>query len=504
MTRCIDVVRRVRGSVRARVALTAAAVFAVTLVAGSIVLLRTVEDRLVDDVRDSAAEALEQRAVQVRSDDFLVSPASAALRVGDDTVVYQLPATGVQPVVLAIRTVDPGAGTGTGADAGATGLVPIVTSDPAVPGGGEFIDRVVGTGGASAGVAFPAAIDPQSASLLGVTGSGSVMVSTYRITDDLSLATASSLAEVDITLDTTRQVLWWAVPALVLLVGVLAWALAGRALRPVRDITSQVAIINRESLHERVPAPRSRDEVSELASTMNSMLDRLEQSSESNRRLVSDAAHELRTPIAVIRAEVEVARRTAEATDWPDVTHRVLGETERLQQLVDDLLLLSRLDERLPTSSVVSVDDLVRDVAGRRRRVDVELHELAPAVELDVDADATRRALDHVVANAARHAASAVEIGVAVTDGTSPAVAITVDDDGPGIPSAERDRVLERFVRLDEGRSRDGGGSGLGLAVVADVMAAHGGEVIIGDSPLGGARVTLVFPTERSRVLVPT
>jgi signal transduction histidine kinase len=506
MSRVFDAVGRVRGSVRARVALAAAAVFALTLVVGSIVLLRAVESRLVDDVRTSAQNDLERRAQQLRgSTDLSMAAGTGAVQVGDGTVAFQLPAAGAQPVVLAIKTVDPAT------DPGDAGLVPILTTAPAVQGGGEFIDRMIATGATMGATTIDSSIDPQSASLLGIAGGRPFMVSTFRVSDDVSLATASSLAEVDITLDTTRQVLWWAVPALVLLVGALAWAIAGRALRPVHAITSQVAIINRESLHERVPTPNSRDEVGELARTMNSMLDRLEQSSEANRRLVSDAAHELRTPIAVIRAEIEVAMHSAPADDgrgWSGVSGRVLGETERLQQLVDDLLLLSRLDERLPTSTVVAVDDLVRDVAGRRRRVAVEVHDLAPDVELDIDADATRRALDHVVANAARHATSAVEIGVELGDDVdvtevpgAGAVAITVDDDGPGIPSDDRSRVLERFVRLDEGRSRDAGGSGLGLAVVADVMAVHGGEVVIGDSPLGGARVTLVFPRERTRVL---
>jgi signal transduction histidine kinase len=508
MSRTLIAIARVRGSVRARVALAAAAVFALTLGLGSVVLLRTVETRLVDDVSDSAQRTLQEQAVQVLSGDVIMASPTGAVKVGDNTIAFQLPDAGGQPVVAALDTLTadsettgsgnsgPAAiGSGSGAD-----LIPIVTT---TRGGtaGVLLEGVVSSGGSTAEYQLNTPIDAQSAQMFGVATAEPIMVSTLQVNPGLSLATASSLSEVNVTLDTTRQVLWWAVPLLVALVGALAWAIAGRALRPVHAITSQVATINRESLHERVPAPRSRDEVCELATTMNSMLDRLERSSDSNRRLVSDAAHELRTPIAVIRADLEVAQRSSAIADWSQVSDRVLAETDRLQQLIDDLLLLSRLDERRPATSLTSVDDLVRDVAGRRRRVDIELGELAPATDIDVDVDATRRALDHVVANAARHADSTVAISVDVTSGANPMVSIAVDDDGPGIPLADRDRVIERFVRLDEGRSRDAGGSGLGLAVVSDVMAAHGGDLIIGDSHLGGACVTLHFPLAQRQVL---
>ena len=146
--------------------------------------------------------------------------------------------------------------------------------------------------------------------------------------------------------------------------------------------------------------------------------------------------------------------------------------------------------------AAVDIGDVVQEVAARRRAVpvDVQIDDDASGDGMVVDADrlALHSAVDHLVANAARHADSRVHIEV---ERTADAVTVRVDDDGPGIPAADRERVVERFVRLDEGRTRDGGGSGLGLAVAAGVARAHGGTLTIDDAPIGGARVTVTLPT---------
>jgi signal transduction histidine kinase len=489
--RAATALRRAAGSVRVRVTLLAALAFAIVMLLTSAFLLRALEDRLVDDVRDADAAALREQAFDVAVAGL---PAPDALQqtvpiAGTNTVAFQVISSQGLPIVVFTDR-----GIGTGAQ-----LPPptgdILDSTEAA----TFFELAVDAGPGASGtvgarrVSVP--LDASARQLLGVGGtSDSLLVSTLRVGNGVSLATASSLDEVAQVVTTTRTVLWIAGPCLVLLVALLAWVLVGRALRPVHALTSRVASISSDSLHERVPVPPTADEIGELATTMNSMLARLEESAATNRRLVSDASHELRTPLAVVRTELEVARLTSGA-DWETICTNLLGEVDRMQDLVDDLLLLARTAERGLETSEVDVVDIVRDVASRRRRVDVR-------AELDVlddephrvlaDGAALRRALDHVVANAARHATTEVTVDVVAADD---AVELRVDDDGPGIPAAERERVLERFVRLDEGRARDHGGSGLGLAVAHDVVTALGGKLHITDAPAGGARVVLALPT---------
>ena len=185
----------------------------------------------------------------------------------------------------------------------------------------------------------------EGARLLGIEGDADQFTVSTLPVGGVVLATASPLDAVRDTLASTRQLLWVIGPVLVALVAGLAWILAGRALRPVQAVTSRVAEITSHSLHERVPEPASSDEIAELARTMNGMLGRLESATTSSRQLVSDASHELRTPITVMRAELEVARRTADP-DWQASASVLALELDRLQGLVDDLLLLARADEQ--------------------------------------------------------------------------------------------------------------------------------------------------------------
>lgn len=288
-----------------------------------------------------------------------------------------------------------------------------------------------------------------------------------------------------------RAILWWAVPSAVIGAGLVAWFLAGRALRPVHAITSRVAEISGGNLHERVPQPGTGDEVARLASTMNAMLDRLEIDDARLRRFVSDASHELRSPVAVLRSEAEVAARAPERSSVSELAEGVLVEAERLQRIVEDLLLLARGEERSVAVVVeVDVDDVVLVEAARRRRLPVDTSQVSAGRVLG-SVEAVQRTVAHLVDNAVRHASSQVSVGVRTDDRF---VVVWVDDDGPGVASADRARIFDRFTRLDDARTRDRGGAGLGLAVVAETVGRMGGTVEVEDATAGGARFSLRLP----------
>ena len=310
---------------------------------------------------------------------------------------------------------------------------------------------------------------------------------------EVSIIAASPLSEVSRSIDTLARTLLFAIPSLVALVGCLAWWVTGRALRPVHAITRRVADISATSLHERVPEPGGNDEVGELARTMNEMLGRLEHADLRQRQFVSDASHELRSPVASIRTELEVALLTPDHTDWRQVADNVLAEDARLDRIVGDLLTLARLGEQ-PNPGAgadVDLDDVVLAEAARTRRVVVDTSAVAPARTLG-RAEELARMAGHLLDNAARHARVRVATGVEHDVMGRPT--FWVDDDGAGVPVDQRTSIFERFGRLDEGRARDQGGAGLGLAVVRRIAERHGGTVEVTDSPLGGARFIVRLP----------
>jgi signal transduction histidine kinase len=327
-----------------------------------------------------------------------------------------------------------------------------------------------------------------------------VLVTTTRVdtaTGLVELVAASPVEPIERSVDAVRGGLLLALPVLVVIAGVLTWVLAGRALRPVESIRTEVESISGSTLDRRVPVPDSGDEVARLAETMNAMLDRLQDAADRQQQFVADASHELRSPVATIRTELEVAQRTATPDEWPAVAARLLAEEARLEAVIADLLLLATLDERAPMPDPVEVDlaDEARAEAERpgtdRGDVVVEVDAPEPAVVLG-NRTQLRRALANLLDNAGRHARGTVRLSVHQRDGR---VRVLVDDDGPGIPEADRERVFERFVRLDEHRARGGvGGSGLGLSLVRRIAARHHGTASVETAPLGGARLVLDLP----------
>ncbi|MEU5030121.1 sensor histidine kinase [Streptomyces milbemycinicus] len=284
-----------------------------------------------------------------------------------------------------------------------------------------------------------------------------------------------------------------AAAGLVLFVAALTWLLVGRALRPVAAIREEFTEITERDLHRRVPVSKARDEISRLARTMNATLDRLHQAMTRQRQFVADASHELRSPIAAVRAQLELALARPSRTDWPTAVHKALQDTERLQAVASDLLLLARLDaQEAPPRAPVDLAALAAE-EGRRHPGTVVAGDgdTRPAAVVHGSRVQLSRLLTNLTDNARRHARSTVSVGVAVRDDM---VELAVDDDGPGIPESDRERVFERFTRLDDARARQDGGTGLGLAIAKDIAHAHGGTLTLHTSPRGGARVLLRLP----------
>ncbi|WP_353374158.1 HAMP domain-containing sensor histidine kinase [Mycobacterium sp.] len=282
-----------------------------------------------------------------------------------------------------------------------------------------------------------------------------------------------------------------------IVVGVAAMAsyrLVKRSLRSVEAIRNRVAEISAAELSERVPVPPQKDEISALATTMNEMLARVEAGHAAQRRFVGDVSHELRSPLATIISALEVAQDYPEMVDDELKKGSLIPEAHRMHALVEDLLLLARADERGLTmrEDHVYLDVIAEGDAARVRR-DYGLHVYTDleAVRLTGDISGISRVLRNLLDNAVRHAKSRIEITVAARGDW---VVLTVGDDGPGIPVADRVRVFDRFVRIDTDRSREGGGTGLGLAIVAEIVSAHNGTIGIDERPGGGTRVTVSLP----------
>ncbi|MEU3479873.1 HAMP domain-containing sensor histidine kinase [Streptomyces sp. NPDC033753] len=466
--------RRPFGSVRAKATLGATLVVAVALLAAGVAVLLALRSNLGGQA-DAEADAAARRV-------------ASQIAAGTPYAELELPDAEDHPVqvvdrdgrVLAVSE-DLEAISGTG--------VPGVTPAPS-PGTDRDDDD---------------ADDPEAGRVGATTwhGEGRATVdgqaATYRFSqveatdprDETVLVYAgASLAGRQSTVGTAAVVMLAGLPLLLGVVAGVTWLVTRRALRPVEDIRREMAAITASAdLSRRVPEPVSRDEIARLARTTNETLAALESSVERQRRFVADASHELRSPIASLRTQLEVAAAHPDLLDLPGAVE----DTVRLQHLAADLLLLARLDagER-PGDARVDLGELLVGEAARRTgdRIGVRA-EADPGAVVAGSRQQLARVIGNLLDNAQRHADARITASVRVTaDG----VLLCVDDDGPGVPEAERDRVFERFVRLDDARSRDDGGAGLGLAIARDVARRHGGDLTAGQAPGGGARFTLRLP----------
>ncbi|MFH8434559.1 sensor histidine kinase [Streptomyces sp. NPDC018007] len=475
-------------SVRARAALGATLVVAVALVAAGLAVLLVLRANLIDQAdlqaevvaREVAGELAtgapyrevepddeEDHPVQVVDEEGRVVLVSKELRAVTGTG-----ASGVTPVPAA----SPSPGDDDGDDGGEEarpGRGQVSDDDPDFSDGTATVDRTT----ADYRFAAVEATTPE-----GVT---------------LTVYAGAPLAAEQEAVDTVRGAMLTGLPVLLVVVAGVTWLVTRRALRPVEGIRREMAAITAsEDLARRVPEPGSRDEIAALARTTNETLRVLEASVERQRRFVADASHELRSPIASLRTQLEVAEAHPELLDLPGA----VADTVRLQALAADLLLLARLDAgEKPGGGTVELGALVREEVsqrtGDRIAVAVEVPE-GGAFEVNGSRGQLSRVVGNLLDNAQRHAETDVAVSVAA-DGRG--VRVEVRDDGAGVPEEERERIFERFVRLDDARSRDEGGAGLGLAIARDVAVRHGGTLTVHRAEGGGAAFRLRLPRAARR-----
>ncbi|CAL9312406.1 Adaptive-response sensory-kinase SasA [Streptomyces sp. SudanB135_2055] len=466
---------RLFGSVRARATLGATFVVAVALVAAGTAVLLSLRSNLLGEAgtqaERSARDVATELAVGTRYTEL-------SLDVDDRPVQIVDEAGGLVAASEDLERI-----TGTGVDAVEPRPAPTGTGD-----GDSDDDDDSGESLEAGEIGERTTVSDGTATIDGDTEDyrfAAVPVET-RDGEQLTVWAGAPLSAEHGAVNTALTVMLIGFPLLLAVVAWVTWLVTGRALRPVEGIRREMAAITAsEDLARRVPVPGTHDEVARLASTTNETLAALETSVERQRRFVADASHELRSPIASLRTQLEVAAAHPELLDLDGAVE----DTVRLQRLAADLLLLARLDagER-PADARVDLAALAREEAGGRTGVRVRAED---GVTVAGSRGQLGRVLANLLDNAQRHARSAVEVAVRRDGG---AVVVAVADDGEGVPAADRERIFERFVRLDAARSRDDGGAGLGLAIARDVAVRHGGTLTVHDAPAGGALFELRLP----------
>ncbi|MGW7713881.1 ATP-binding protein [Streptomyces chartreusis] len=470
--------RRIFGSVRSRATLGATLVVAVALVAAGAAVLLSLRSNLMDQAGNEAQRTAQNVVAQLaagKAYDQLDLDDESPVQVVDDNGTLVAASDELERIsgtaTDAVKPQPQSGGTGTGAGTGDDDDDADDDSGRGEAGaigeGTEFSDGSATIDGESADYRFAAV--PVEAGDRG----------------RLTVYAGGSLDAEQSAVNTALTVMLIGFPLLLGVVAGVTWLVTRRALRPVEGIRSEMAAITAsEDLARRVPVPGTHDEVARLALTTNETLAALQTSVERQRRFVADASHELRSPIASLRTQLEVGVAHPELLDLDGAVE----DTVRLQGLAADLLLLARLDagER-PGDARFDLGALAREQAEGRAEVTVE----ARSAQVAGSRGQVGRVLTNLLDNAARHARSAVTLTVR-REGEW--VVAAVADDGAGVAEADRERIFERFVRLDEARSRDDGGAGLGLAIARDVAVRHGGTLTVGRAPAGGALFELRLP----------
>ncbi|MEU6547113.1 HAMP domain-containing sensor histidine kinase [Streptomyces sp. NPDC046859] len=480
--------RRLFGSVRSRATLAATLVVAVALLAAGTAVLLSLRSDLTGQAETEAASAA--RAVAVELSDGRPYDRLTGLDE-DDRPVQIVDERG--RLVAASEDLERVTGTGVGTvrprqdtDGREGGDAEDDSDDANGSGGPDDDDRAPRSGEVDSGTDHSTG----TATIDGTTADyrfASVEVE-FEDRGKFTVYAGAPLAAERSAVGTATSAMLIGFPPLLAVVAGATWLVTRRALSPVEGIRREMAAITAsEDLARRVPVPATHDEVARLALTTNETLAALESSVERQRRFVADASHELRSPIASLRTQLEVGAAHPGLLDLDGA----VADTVRLQTLAADLLLLARLDagER-PGDTRFDLGAVAREHAEGRAGVTVT----ADAVPVAGSRAQVGRVLTNLLDNARRHARSAVTVSVRAQGEWA---VVSVADDGDGVPEADRERIFERFVRLDEARSRDDGGAGLGLAIARDVAVRHGGTLTVGRAPAGGALFELRLPRDR-------
>jgi len=438
-------------SVRARTTVLAALVVGVTLAGGAFGLLATLEHSLVS-TRDALSRA--------RADDLAADAARGTLPrrlsdIGEDFVGQVVAADGT---VLS-------------ASSGLRGKGPISS-----------------LGGATS--------TPSERTLHGVPDDSEL--ENYRVwvlrghspTGPVTIFVGASLESVKETVSTLRRALLVGVPVMLALFVLGTRIIVGRALRPVEDIRAEVAAISATAMDRRLAVPATADEIERLAATMNDMLDRLGTARTRQQEFVADASHELQSPLAAFRVQLEVALAHPDGVAWQTLAAELLDDSDGMERLVRDLLFLAQEDSshQVPRTESLDLDEVVLDEVARvRDRVAVAFDtSRVSAAPVRGSRDDLARLVRNLIENAASHARSHVSVQLSTT---ATFARLTVCDDGPGIPVDQRERVFDRFARVGGARTRDPvgsrGGTGLGLSIARAIAERHQGSIRV-EAPSGG------------------
>ncbi|MCP3910948.1 MAG: HAMP domain-containing protein [Actinomycetia bacterium] len=456
-------------SVRARITLASTVLVAVAIGVAAVMIVQTVERDLVDAAESTLDEALDQQAEAIEE---LQEAPRAFTFEADDIEFTAGPFSPEEDGELVGRIVS---------DDGWVGEMVIDAETGEVY---EVLDRE-----SDETIDEPELIEAIQDTIFEVrlveSGDGTQIVVAGEALDEVRQSVAA-----------VEQALWATGPLLVLGCGILVWFVVGRALRPVRAISGRVEQITVESLYERVPVPRGNDEITELATLMNSMLERVEQGAELQRQFAADASHELRSPLSSVTLAAELIRSDPGRERSGRWAGDIVAEAGRMERLISDLLLLARTDgDATPFTNEV---DLVSVAAVAASDLGAEFRASVGAAVVRGDASSLERVVTNLVENAFRHGGG--EARVTIEAGSKGIVRLMVEDDGPGIPPDQRARVFERFTRLDEARTRQTGGTGIGLALVAAITRRHGGVIHLDESPdLDGARFRVDLPRVADR-----